>query len=138
MKTLSKIRLLDAMGVCAAAGGLALLVAVAAAGDSIGRSVTAMIGGGFAFGMLGLGLKLAVARRRGVPEALHAASSASFAAAPAGLFVAMPPMADATASEFDEIRKPAFAPVVSLTEAQVERELAERRRQAQRATRTRA
>ena len=41
-------------------------------------------------------------------------------------------------SEFDEIEHPAFVPVMSLTEAHVERELAERRRQEQRAARTRA
>jgi hypothetical protein len=137
MKTLSKTWLPDAIGLCAAVAGLALLVAVAAAGDAIGRSVTALIGGGFVFGALGWGLKLAVTRRRDVPAALRAASPASYAAAPAAL-VAMPPMADATASEFDEIKDPAFAPVMSLTEAHVQRELAERRRQERRDKRTRA
>ncbi|HEV3241435.1 MAG TPA: hypothetical protein VG429_13645 [Casimicrobiaceae bacterium] len=137
MKTLSKTWLPDAIGICAALAGLALLVAVAATGDAIGRSVTTLIGGGFVFGVLGCGLKQAVARRRELPAVLRAAYPASYAAAPAAL-VAMPPMADATASEFDEIEHPAFAPVMSLTEAHVERELAERRRQEQRAARTRA
>jgi hypothetical protein len=136
-KTLSKTWPTDAIGIAAMVAGLALLVAVAASGDAIGRSVTALIGGGFALGALGCGLKQAVARRRDLPGILRAASARGYAAAPAVL-AAMPPIADATASEFDEIRQPAFAPVRSLTEAHVERELAERRRQERRATLTRA
>jgi hypothetical protein len=124
MKTLSQNWLIGAIGACAVVAGIALLVVVAASGDAIGRSVGTLIGGGFALGVLGCGLKEALARR----DLHRLAPSASYAALPASI-VAMPPTADATASEFDEIAQPAFAPVMSLTEAQVERQLAERRRQ---------
>jgi len=41
----------------------------------------------------------------------------------------MPRLADATASEFDDAARPAFAPIVSLTEVQVERQRTARRRE---------
>jgi hypothetical protein len=50
----------------------------------------------------------------------------------------MPQVADATASEFDGQELPAFAPVISLTEAQVERGRAARQRQKRRGALSRA
>ena len=122
MNMLSKQWIPDLIGVCAGLAGLALLVAVAGSGDAIGHSVGALIGGGLAFGVLGCVWKETVTRRgdrgqaarRAISQPSHAPASASI--------VAMPPLADATASEFDETRQAAFAPVVSLTEAQVERQ----------------
>jgi hypothetical protein len=132
MKTLLRNRLIGVIGACGVIAGVALLLTVAASGDAIGRSVGALIGGGFAFGVLGCGVKQALARRGGY----QLAASVGYAA-PATI-VAMPPATDATASEFDEIGRPAFAPVLSLTEAQVERQLAERRLQERNATLSRA
>lgn len=120
----------DAIGICAIVAGLALFVAAAASADPIGLSVGALVGGGFAFGVLGCGLKEVVARRG---DKSRAGQRAGFAA-----IVATPRFADATASEFDDGEHSSFAPVVSLTEAQVERQRAERQRQGQRATLTRA
>jgi hypothetical protein len=49
----------------------------------------------------------------------------------------MPRLTDATASEFDDAARPVFAPIVSLTEMQVERQRTARRRE-QRAVLTKA
>lgn len=136
MTTLSRNRLFGAIGVCAVVAGIALLAAVVASGDAIGRSVGTLIGGGFAFGVLGCGLKEALARRRAEYDAASRAAE-NHAWTPAAI-VAMPPVADATASEFDDVEQPAFAAVLSLTEAQVERQRAEQRRKARQSTRTRA
>lgn len=138
MTKLSRNWVPDAIAVCAALAGLALVAAVAASGDAIGRSVVAIIGGGLAFGLLGLGVNEVVLRRRGryfsVPSAGVPARNA-----PAPVALGVPPsFVDATASEFDEGAPAAFAPVVSLTEAQVARQRANERAQEHRATRTRA
>ena len=138
MTTLSRNWLPGAIGACAVVAGLALLTAVVASGDALGNSVAAIIGGGFALGVLGCGLKEIAARRRGGGYAMpRAAAPASYAALPVTI-VPLPAIADATASEFDEVARPAFAPVVSLTEAQVERQRAGKRAQERRATQTRA
>ena len=134
---LSKNWLPDAIGACAVLAGLALLGVVVASGDAIGNSVGALIGAGSLFGVLGCVGKQALASR-GEPRhaALHAPSQASDVPAPATIVV-MPPVADATASEYNESEQASFAPVVSLTEAQVERQR-ERQRQWRRATLNRA
>jgi hypothetical protein len=135
MNMLSKNWLPDAIGACALLAGLALLGVVSTSGDAIGQSVGALIGAGFLFGVLGCVGKEAVASRDEPRRAtLRAISQASDGPAPA---FAMPPVADATASEFDESEHVSFAPVVSLTEAQVERQR-ERQRQERRATLNRA
>jgi hypothetical protein len=127
----------DAIGACAALAGLALLGVVVASGDPIGNSVAALIGAGWLFGVLGCVGKQALASRgQARRAALRAPSQPSDALVPASIGV-MPPVADATASEYDERRQASFAPVVSLTEAQVERQR-ERQRQKRRATLNRA
>ena len=137
MNMLSKQWLPDAIGVCAGLAGLALLGVVAASGDAIGHSVAAMIGGGFAFGVVGCVWKEIVAERAEQRRsALRMTSQPSHALVSASI-VKMPPLADATASEFDESEQASFAPVVSLTEAQVERRR-ERQRADGRATLNRA
>ena len=134
MNMLSKQRLPDLIGAAAGAVGLALLAVVAGSGDAIGHSVGALIGGGFAFGVLGCVWKQAMARRAdGHRAALHTMAEPSYAAA----ILAMPPLADATASEFDERERTSFAPVVSLTEAQLDRQR-ERQVRDRRATLNRA
>lgn len=113
----------DAIGACTGIAGLALLVATVAAGGPIGLGIGAVIGGGFAFGVLACGLKEAAARRsnRHRVEA-RAAQAASYVPAPP--IVAIPLFIDATASELDAaaVGQPGFAPVTSLTEAQALRQ----------------
>jgi hypothetical protein len=125
----------DAIGACTGIAGLALLVAIVAAGGPIGLGIGAVIGGGFVFGMLACGLKEAAARRsnRHRVEA-RAALAASYVPAPP--IVAIPLFIDATASELDAARQPGFAPVMSLTEVQVLRQRAARERGERRATLT--
>lgn len=138
MTTLSRNWVPGAITVCAALAGLALFAAVAASGDAIGRSVVAIMGGGLAFGLLGCAVNEVVLRRRGgyysVPQVRVPTRYA-----PTPVTIAVPPQfADATASELDEIAPAAFAPVVSLTEAQVARRRADERARDRRVTRTRA
>jgi hypothetical protein len=127
----------DAIGACTGIAGLALLVATVAAGGPIGLGIGAVIGGGFAFGVLACGLKEAAARRSNrhrveVREALAASN------VPASAIVPMPHFVDATASEFDAARQPGFAPVTSLTEVQVLRQRTGRERGERRPILTRA
>ena len=96
---------------------------------SLGRAVGELIGLGFSIALLAFGLKRLgtrlIERRR---TEFREASIASHAAAP-GFAIAVPRIHDATASELDDdARLPGFAPVLSLTEAQVERRRAERQR----------
>jgi hypothetical protein len=123
----------DAIGACTGIAGLALLVATVAAGDPIGLGVGAVIGGGFAFGVLACGLKEATSRRsdRRRTEAREA-PVASYV--PASGIVAIPLLIDATASESGAPRQPGFAPVTSLTEVQVLRQRAAREREKRRVT----
>lgn len=101
--------------------------AIMQAGASLGRAVAEFTALGFA---LGLG---AFVFRRFVAHIIHARRLAIRGAAATGRammpanVVTIPRLADATASEFDDGVRPAFAPVTSLTEAQVERERARRR-----------
>jgi len=146
MKTASN-RLPGAIG---ALLGLAIVVALASGGGSagdaieqilfagatLGRAVGEFTLLGFVLGALAFGLRrLAVAageRRRSEarPPALSGATAMSL--------TAVPRLADATASEFDDQLQPSFAPVSSFTEAQVARERAARRREERRALPTRA
>jgi hypothetical protein len=115
----------DAIGACTGIAGLALLVATVAAGGPLGLGIGALIGGGFAFGVLACGLKEAAARRSNRHRVV--APAASYV--PASAIVPMPHFIDATASEFDAARQPGFAPVTSLTEVQVLRQRSARERE---------
>jgi hypothetical protein len=121
----------DAIGACTGIAGLALLVAIVAAGGPIGLGIGAVIGGGFVFGVLACGLKATAARRsnRGRAEAREALA-VSHVPAP---IVAIPLFIDATASEWDAGEQTGFAPV-SPTEIQVLRQRAARERETRRAT----
>lgn len=138
MTTLSRNWVPGAIAACAALAGIGLIAAVAASGDPMGRSVVAIIGGGLAFGLLGCGVSEVVLHRRG--RYFSVPPVGVFArVAPAPVSIGVPPsFVDATASEFDEVAPAAFAPVVSLTEAQVARQRADERVQERRTTRTRA
>jgi hypothetical protein len=97
------------------------------AGATLGRTVAEFTALGFALGLAAFGLRRFVAHvieaRR---LAMRTATAKSTAVMPVSV-VTIPRLADATASDFDDGARPAFAPVTSLTEAQVERERARRR-----------
>ena len=131
MNALAKHLMHDAIGVCTGIAGLALLVAIVAAGDAIALGVGAMIGGSCAFGVLACGLKETVARRSHRRSA-KAREAPRPSPAPAPVVVPRPHFVDATASDFDAARQSGFAPVTSLTEAQVLRQRAKREREERR------
>jgi hypothetical protein len=99
--------------------------------SSLALAVGEFLALGVAAGLLAFALKRLVTRRGQSQPASVAASLASDAALPT---VALAPLAlaDPTASEFDDARLPGFAPVVSLSEAQAERALAQRQRRERR------
>jgi hypothetical protein len=124
MNTLSGNRLIDFVGISTAFAGALVLAAIVVPADPMGRSIGALLGASVLLGVAGTFVREALARRE---ERRHAAqrelrTEAAVAVIPLARLV------DATASEFDEQRQPTFAPVVSLTEAQVERQRAARQR----------
>ena len=146
MNTSSRNRLPGAIGALIGFAVVAVFAMDAAPPDSaalvqgwldhaaLGRTVGEFIGLGFSMALLAFGLKrLATRQVEQRRTGLREASIASNAAAPA-VANAVPRIHDATASELDDDgRVPGFAPVLSLTEAQVERRRAERQRQERRA-----
>ena len=97
------------------------------AGATLGRAVAEFTALGFVLGLAAFGLRRFAAH---IIEAHRLAARTALAAGVATMparVVTVPRLADATASEFDDGARPAFAPVTSLTEAQVERERARRR-----------
>jgi hypothetical protein len=134
MKTLSRSKLTGADGAFTAITGVLLLAAIVIPTDPLGRLVGALIGASFVVGLVGTFVREALARRdqirRTAKRKLWLERDAPAVAATLA--------ADATASEFDDDKRPVFAPVVSLTEAQVERRRTERQRQHRHAALTRA
>jgi hypothetical protein len=124
----------NVIGAGTAIAGVVLLVATIAAGDAIGFSVGAIIGGGFAFGVLACGMKEALARRS--YERRADAREARFASCAPASAIPMPHFVAATASELDAASQPGFAPVTSLTEVQALRQRALREREERRARHT--
>ena len=102
---------------------------------TLGEAVVEFIALGALFGTLGLAVKLIAAH---MSEYRRVALEQPASVAGQGVVVALPATADATASEFDDIRRPEFAPVISLIEAQVQRQRANRARDEQRANLNRA
>lgn len=99
---------------------------------TLGRAVVEFIAAGLALGMLGIGVKLFAVRFGELRRAgLQRTSVTVPAAAPTVVELAA---AYATASEFDDVKQPEFAPIVSLTEAQVQRQREKRNRERKRAT----
>jgi len=120
MTTLPNNKLISVTGALTAIAGVLLLAAIVMPNDPLGRSIGALMGASFLVGLVGTLVR----------ETWAGHFVKSETAAPAA--VAMPHVADATASEFDGDKRPAFAPIVSLTEAQVERARAERQRRTRR------
>ena len=84
-----------------------------------GRAIVEFIGVGFGLGLLAFGLsRVAAYRMENRRAPLRARLTSSGTAKPVVL-VTVPRVADATASEFDDIKRPSFVPVTSLTEAQL-------------------
>ena len=133
MSAPAKHRTHDAIDACTGIAGLALLIATVTAGNPVGLAVGAVVGGGFAFGVIACGLKEVVARRSN-KRRFEAREALGASYVPASAIVAMPPFIDATASDFDASTQPGFAPVTSLTEVQVLRQRAARERERRRAT----
>jgi len=102
---------------------------------TLGEAVVEFIALGALFGTLGLAFKLIAAH---VSEYRRVAFVQLASDSARGVVVALPATADATASEFDDIKRPEFAPVISLIEAQVQRQRANRLRDEQRANLNRA
>src|SRR5262249_21997700 len=99
---------------------------------TLGRAVVEFIAAGLVLGILGVGVKLFAARfgefrRAGLP------GTSVTVPAPAPTVIELA-AAYATASEFDDVKQPGFAPIVSLTEAQVQRQREKRERERRRAT----
>jgi hypothetical protein len=134
MNTLSRNKLIDAVGLSTAIAGALALAAIVVPADPLGRSIGALLGASLLLGAAGAFVRESLVRRM-----------ASRRAAQHGLRVAavptvapLPRPSDGTASEFDDQALPAFAPVVSLTEAQVERQRAARRLRERRSALTQA
>jgi hypothetical protein len=137
MKTRSTSKLTGAVGAFTAIAGALLLAAIVIPADPLGRLVGALIGASFMAGLAGTVVRESLARRRHV-DRVAARQLVLERYTPEPVVAALPVVLDATASEFDDDHPSAFAPVVSLTEAQVERRRAERERQHRYAALTRA
>ena len=140
MKTKMKDRLPGAIGaligiviVATFAGGVDSVDTSAAwqaltAGASLGLAMVEFVALGFALGLLAFGVRQLAARVSAARRLEMLAAEGPGRGAVVATIVSIPRLADATASEFDDASRPAFAPVTSLTEAQVERQRAQRRR----------
>jgi len=98
-------------------------------GALVGIAIVAAFGSGVAPVQSGTILQAGASLGRAVIEARRRAVSAAATTRQTMMpvnVVTIPRLVDATASEFDDGARPAFAPVTSLTEAQVERERARR------------
>ena len=137
MNTLSRNKLTDAVGACTAIAGVLLLAAMVIPADPLGRLVGALIGASLLTGIVGAFVREGLAHRDHVRRTARRAALLQ-SEAPSPAVVAIPKVTDATASEFDGQERLTFAPVVSLTEAQVERGRAARQRQKRREALSRA
>ena len=98
------------------------------AGASLGVAMVEFVALGFALGLLAFGVRRLAARVSAARRLAVLSAEDPLRGAVVATIVSIPRLADATASEFDDASRPVFAPVTSLTEAQVERERAQRRR----------
>ena len=125
MNRLSDNKLIDAVGAFTALAGAAVLVAIVVPVDPLGRAIGALLGASFLLGVVGALVRAALKRgeepRRPALRGPRVETAATV--------MPMLRLADATASEFDGEPRPAFAPIVSLTEVQLERQRAAQRRE---------
>jgi hypothetical protein len=125
MNRLSENKLIDAVGTCTALVGAAVVAAIVVPADPLGRVIGALLGASLLLAVAALLVREALGRgqyeRRPAVGMLPSEAAATI--------MPLPRLVDATASEFDDAVRAAFAPIVSLTEAQVERQRAARRRE---------
>lgn len=133
MNRLSENKLIDAIGVFTALAGAAVVAAIVVPADPLGRVIGALLGASLLLAVAALLVREALGRG----QDLRRPALGMLRSETAATVMPMPRLTDATASEFDNAVRPAFAPIVSLTEAQVERQRAARRRE-QRAALTKA
>jgi len=107
--------------------------ALATIDRSAGVVVVAAIAGGVALAILGWSWSRASARRDDQKRAALRNALRVSQAPEQALSVPSVHVADATASEFDDTKRPDFLPVASLTEVKARRQGAQRQRQARRA-----
>ena len=103
-----------------------------------GRAIAEFVGVGFGLGLLVFGLSRVAAHHKESRRVLLRERLTSSRAAKPIVLVTVPRVADATASEFDDIKRPAFVPLTSLTEAQVRLRRGHRQAQQRRAAPTSA
>lgn len=133
MNRLSENKLIDAIGAFTALAGAAVVAAIVVPADPLGRVIGALLGASLLLAVAALLVREALGRG----QDLRRPALGMLRSETAATVMPMPRLTDATASEFDNAVRPAFAPIVSLTEAQVERQRAARRRE-QRAALTKA
>ena len=88
---------------------------------SLSRAVGEFTGFGFSVALLAFGLKRLAERMLEQHPAAEQEAPLESVAPVMAITIASPRSYDATASDLDDSKLPAFAPVVSLTEAQVDR-----------------
>lgn len=123
MNRLSENKLIDVIGAFTGLAGAAVVAAIVVPADPLGHVIGALLGASLLLAVAALLVREALGRgqyvRRPALGMLRSATAATV--------MPIPRLTDATASEFDDAVRPAFAPIVSLTEAQVERQRAARR-----------
>ena len=103
-----------------------------------GQAIVEFLGVGFGLGLLAFGLSRVAAHRTESRRVLLRERLTSSRAAKPTVLVTVPRVADATASEFDDVKRPSFVPVTSLTEARVRLRRGHREAQRRRAAPTSA
>jgi hypothetical protein len=95
----------------------------------LGQAIVEFLGAGIGFGLLGFGLTRLASQRGESRRAEERKMPIAGAAIKPLVLLAIPRVFDATGSEFDDAKRPAFLPVTSLTEEQVQRRRASHKRQ---------
>jgi len=125
MNQLSENKLIDAVDAFTALAGAAVVAAIVVPADPLGRVIGTLLAASFLVGVVAVLIRESLGRgqglRRPAPRTLRVETAATV--------MPMLRLTDATASEFDDAARPAFAPIVSLTEVQVERQRTARRRE---------
>jgi hypothetical protein len=125
MNRLSENKRIDAVDAFTALAGAAVVAAIVVPADPLGRVIGTLLAASFLVGIVAVLIREALGRGQG----LRRPQSRTLHVETAATVMPMPRLTDATASEFDDAARPAFAPIVSLTEAQLERQRGARRRE---------
>jgi hypothetical protein len=125
MNRLSENKLIDAVDAFTALAGAAVVAAIVVPADPLGRVIGTLLAASFLVGVVAVLIREALGRGQG----LRRPALRTLRVETAATLMPMLRLTDATASEFDDAARPAFAPIVSLTEVQVERQRTARRRE---------